>query len=78
MSQAIANSNQLSGDRSQQGELSEMMKLYLASDPSTTTERLVQGSVMSDENIMRSLKQKETELDALREEEKRNEKEHYT
>ncbi|KAI4867020.1 hypothetical protein F4820DRAFT_446541 [Hypoxylon rubiginosum] len=65
MSQATAKSTQVSGDQSQPGKLSEMMRLYLGSDPSTPAERLAQGDAMSDEEIMRSIKEKEIELDAL-------------
>lgn len=52
-------------DISHRREPSGAMSLYLASDPSTTSERLVEGNIMSDEEIMRNLKQKEAELDAL-------------
>ncbi|XXG97396.1 Deoxycytidine kinase 1 [Hypoxylon texense] len=65
MSQTTTKSAQVSGDRSQPGEMSEMMRSYLDSDPNTTTERLAQGDVNSDEEIMRSLREKELELDAL-------------
>lgn len=42
-----------------------MMKYYLASRPSTTTDRLVQGNIMSDGDLIDSLKKKESQLDVL-------------
>ncbi|KAI1389111.1 uncharacterized protein F4822DRAFT_404998 [Hypoxylon trugodes] len=65
MSQPTIKSNQVSGDENRQGGSSEMMKHYLASHPSTTTDRLVQGNVMSNEEMKAFLKQKEKQLDAL-------------
>ncbi|KAI1453521.1 hypothetical protein F4805DRAFT_461707 [Annulohypoxylon moriforme] len=63
MSQAIAQPSQASGNQSKQG--SEMMKYYLVTKPSTTTERLAQGNIKSDQEIKDSLKRKESQLDAL-------------
>ncbi|KAI1399149.1 hypothetical protein F4819DRAFT_431448 [Hypoxylon fuscum] len=65
MSQATVNSIQISGDQTQRGGPSEMMRYYLASGPSTTTDRLAQGKVMSDKDIINNTKQKEMQLDAL-------------
>ncbi|KAI1659187.1 hypothetical protein F4813DRAFT_387896 [Daldinia decipiens] len=64
MSQATISSNQLSSDQSRRAS-SEMMKYYLASRPSTTTDRLVQGNIMSDGDLIDSLKKKESQLDVL-------------
>ncbi|KAI0882635.1 uncharacterized protein GGS22DRAFT_191225 [Annulohypoxylon maeteangense] len=63
MSQAPINPSQLSSNQSRQG--SEMMKFYLVTKPSTTTERLVQGKIMSNQEIEDSVKQKESQLDAM-------------
>ncbi|KAI2471523.1 hypothetical protein F4781DRAFT_100667 [Annulohypoxylon bovei var. microspora] len=63
MSQATVNPTQVSGKQSQRG--SEMLRFYLVTNPSTTTERLVQGNIMSDQQIEDSVKQKESQLDAL-------------
>ncbi|KAI1374863.1 hypothetical protein F4677DRAFT_447130 [Hypoxylon crocopeplum] len=65
MSQTTVKSTQISGDQNKRRGASEMMTYYLAAGPSTTTDRLVQGNLMSDKDIMSGLKQKELELDAL-------------
>ncbi|KAI0130906.1 hypothetical protein F4814DRAFT_445048 [Daldinia grandis] len=64
MSQATISSNQLSSGQTRQAS-SEMMKYYLASYPSTTTDRLAQGNIMSDRDLISSLEEKETQLDVL-------------
>ncbi|KAI1214278.1 uncharacterized protein F4807DRAFT_119939 [Annulohypoxylon truncatum] len=63
MSQITVNPSQVSRNQSQQG--SEMLRSYLVTMPSTTTERLVQGKIMSDKEIEDSVKQRESQLDAL-------------
>ncbi|KAI2616312.1 hypothetical protein GGR54DRAFT_240278 [Hypoxylon sp. NC1633] len=65
MSQATIKSSQISGNQSQRRGPSAMMTYYLASGPSTTADRLAQGKVMSDRDIMEGLKRKEAQLDAL-------------
>ncbi|KAI1106441.1 hypothetical protein F4804DRAFT_330236 [Jackrogersella minutella] len=64
MAQVIVMSSQVPGSQSQ-SRCSEAIKIYLASPPSTTAERLIQGNVISDERIEDSMKQKEIQLQAL-------------
>ncbi|KAI1088964.1 hypothetical protein F5B19DRAFT_469363 [Rostrohypoxylon terebratum] len=63
MSQTAAVPTQVASNQGQQG--SAMIRYYLAAEPSTTTERLVQGRIKSDQEIEDSMKQKESQLDAL-------------
>ncbi|KAI8956950.1 hypothetical protein F5Y11DRAFT_121536 [Daldinia sp. FL1419] len=64
MSQATISSTEFSSSQSRRAS-SEMMKYYLASCPSTTTDRLVQGNIISDGELIDRLKKKETQLDVL-------------
>ncbi|KAI1471138.1 uncharacterized protein F4812DRAFT_455249 [Daldinia caldariorum] len=64
MSQATSSSNPSPSNLSRRPS-SEMMRYYLASRPSTTTDRLVQGNVMSDGDLMDSFKRKEIQMEAL-------------
>ncbi|KAI0901139.1 hypothetical protein F4806DRAFT_182502 [Annulohypoxylon nitens] len=63
MSHAAAIPNQVPANQGQQG--SAMMRYYLTAEPSTTTERLAQGRIKSDQEIEDSLEQKKSDLDAL-------------
>ncbi|KAI1799060.1 hypothetical protein F4811DRAFT_558190 [Daldinia bambusicola] len=64
MSQATNSSNPSPSTQSQRPP-SEMMRYYLASRPSTATDRLVQGNVMSDGDLMDNFKRKEIQMEAL-------------
>ncbi|KAI0827246.1 hypothetical protein F5Y06DRAFT_236943 [Hypoxylon sp. FL0890] len=65
MAQATIESSQTAGAQHQRGASSEMMRYYLASQPSTATDRLVQGRIMSDQEIKEDLEQKRLRLEAL-------------
>ncbi|KAK6955862.1 hypothetical protein Daesc_003507 [Daldinia eschscholtzii] len=65
MSQATISSNPSSSSNQSRRPSSEMMRYYLASRPSTTTDRLVQGNVMSDGDLLNDLKKKEIQLEVL-------------
>ncbi|KAL7623805.1 hypothetical protein AAE478_005358 [Parahypoxylon ruwenzoriense] len=65
MSQNTIKSHLTSGEQSNHGAPSEMLRYYLSSGPGGTTDRLVQGGVMSDAAIAESVRRKKTELDAL-------------
>ncbi|OTB04061.1 hypothetical protein M426DRAFT_11943 [Hypoxylon sp. CI-4A] len=63
MPQTNIQTNQVSDQKSR--KTSEMMKYYLASQPSTASDRLVQGNIASDQDMADSLKRKQLQLDIL-------------
>ncbi|OTA96347.1 hypothetical protein M434DRAFT_28001 [Hypoxylon sp. CO27-5] len=64
MTQATVKPNQTAGIRGQQAS-SEMMRYYLISRPSTTTDRLTQGIILSDKEIKEDLERKRIQVEAL-------------
>ncbi|KAI2610659.1 uncharacterized protein GGS25DRAFT_157660 [Hypoxylon fragiforme] len=64
MSQVTIRSNQVSGQSQQTGS-TETMKSYLYSGPSTATERLVQGNIMSDQDITDRVRRVQLQLEIL-------------
>ncbi|KAI1410059.1 hypothetical protein F5Y13DRAFT_80478 [Hypoxylon sp. FL1857] len=65
MTQTTAKSNQTTGTQRRRATSSEMMRCYLASQPSTATDRLVQGIILSDKEIEDDLEQKRLLLEVL-------------